>query len=61
MPALRCSVRSRDFADPNRRFQMNPQGSMDLDRDELRSIAAYVWSLSNGNFLGGGRGGRGGN
>lgn len=51
-------VRRADFADPGRRFEMNPQGGMSFDRAELRSIAAYVWSLNNGNFLGGGRGGR---
>lgn len=32
-------------------FQMNPEGGMDLDRDKIRSIAAYVWSLSNGTHL----------
>ena len=51
-------VRRKDFVDPDRPFEMNPQGGMALDRAELRSIAAYVWSLSNGDFLGGGRGGR---
>ena len=39
-------VRRRDFADPNRRFQMNPTGGMNLEWDEIRSLAAYVWSLS---------------
>ncbi len=39
-------VRRRDFADPNRRFQMNPAGGMSLEWDEMRAAAAYVWSLS---------------
>jgi mono/diheme cytochrome c family protein len=44
-------VRRRDFADPDRRFQMNPAGGMDLDGAKLNALAAYVWSLSNGDFL----------
>jgi hypothetical protein len=39
-------VRRRDFADPNRRFQMNPKGGMELDAGQLDAITAYVWSLS---------------
>jgi mono/diheme cytochrome c family protein len=44
-------VRRRDFKNPDRRFEMNPTGGMSLSWDEVRSVAAYVWSLSNGNFL----------
>ena len=44
-------VRRRDFADPDRRFQMNPQGGMALEWEELGAMAAYVWSLNNGTFL----------
>ncbi len=44
-------VRRRDFADPDRRFQMNPAGAMNLDRAQLNALTAYVWSLSNGDFL----------
>lgn len=44
-------VRRRDFVDPNRRFQMNPSGGMDLAWEDFDAIAAYVWSLSNGTFL----------
>jgi len=44
-------VRRRDFADPSRRFEMNPQGGMQLELEDVRALAAYVWSLSNGTFL----------
>ena len=44
-------VRRRDFKDPSRRFEMNPSGGMQLEWEETRSLAAYVWSLSNGTFL----------
>jgi mono/diheme cytochrome c family protein len=44
-------VRRRDFADPDRRFEMNPGGGMDLEWEEVDAVAAYVWSLSNGTFL----------
>jgi mono/diheme cytochrome c family protein len=44
-------VRRRDFKDPKRPFEMNPSGGMSLSWDEVRAVAAYVWSLSNGNFL----------
>ena len=44
-------VRRPDFADPDRRFEMNPQGGMDLEWDEIAAMAAYVWSLNNGTFL----------
>lgn len=39
-------VRRRDFADPSRRFEMNTVGGMNLEWDEVRALAAYVWSLS---------------
>jgi mono/diheme cytochrome c family protein len=39
-------VRRRDFSDTSRRFEMNPQGGMSLSWDELRAVAAYVWSLN---------------
>lgn len=41
-------VRRRDFADSSRRFEMNPAGGMQLEWDEVRALAAYVWSLQNG-------------
>ena len=44
-------VRRRDFADESRRFEMNPQGGMELEWDEIGALAAYVWSLNNGDFL----------
>lgn len=44
-------VRERDFADPNRRFEMNPSGGMLLEWEDIGALAAYVWSLSNGDFL----------
>jgi Cytochrome C oxidase, cbb3-type, subunit III len=44
-------VRRRDFADPNRRFQMNPGGGVDLTWQQYASLAAYVWTLSNGTHL----------
>jgi len=44
-------VRRRDFADPERPFEMNPAGGMQLEWEEVRALAAYVWSLSNGDFL----------
>lgn len=44
-------VRRRDFVDPNRRFQMNPKGGMELDSEQLDALTAYVWSLSNGTHL----------
>jgi len=44
-------VRRRDFKDPERPFEMNPSGGMSLSWDEVRALAAYVWTLSNGNFL----------
>ena len=40
-------VRRRDFHDPERRFQMNPSGGMEMTWDQRRSLAAYVWSLTN--------------
>lgn len=44
-------VRRRDFHDPDRRFQMNPKGGMDLEWEQMEALTAYVWSLSNGNGL----------
>jgi len=44
-------VRRRDLADPDRRFQMNPAGGMDLDYAQLNALTACVWSLNNGDFL----------
>jgi mono/diheme cytochrome c family protein len=44
-------VRRRDFAEPARPFEMNPTGGMQLEWDEVRAVAAYVWSLSDGTFL----------
>lgn len=44
-------VRRKDFADPERRFQMNPGGGMDIEFADYDALAAYVWSLSNGTFL----------
>ncbi|MGH7620656.1 MAG: c-type cytochrome [Gemmatimonadaceae bacterium] len=34
--------------DPKYRFSMNPRGGVNLTDDEIRSVAAYVWSLSHG-------------
>ena len=39
-------VRRRDFADETRRFEMNPQGGMNITWDQTRALAAYVWSLT---------------
>lgn len=44
-------VRRRDFSDPEWRFEMNPGGGLDLEWDQYRAVAAYVWSLSNGTYL----------
>lgn len=44
-------VRRRDFADPSRRFEMNPGGGLDPTWEQYASLAAYVWSLSNGTHL----------
>lgn len=44
-------VRRRDISDPEARFEMNPQGGMNLEWEEVRALAAYVWSLSNGDHL----------
>ena len=35
-------VRRRDFADETRRFEMNPQGGMNITWDQTRALAAYV-------------------
>ncbi len=50
-------VRREDFADPNRPFEMNPGGGLQLEWDQYQALAAYVWSLSNGTFLPGRGGG----
>ena len=47
-------VRRRDFADATRRFEMNPGGGLSLEWNQYASLAAYVWSLSNGTQLPGG-------
>ena len=44
-------VRRKDFSDPTRRFEMNPGGGIDLTWQQYASLAAYVWSLSNGTHL----------
>lgn len=44
-------VRRELFADPGWRFEMNPGGGQDLTWDQHASLAAYVWSLSNGSHL----------
>jgi mono/diheme cytochrome c family protein len=44
-------VRRRDFSDTTRRFEMNPGGGMHLEWNQYASLAAYVWSLSNGTHL----------
>lgn len=44
-------VRRRDFADPTRRFEMNPAGGMDLEMEQIAALTAYVWSLNSGTFL----------
>jgi len=44
-------VRRKDFADPDRRFEMNPGGGMELEWSQYDALAAYVWSLSNGTQL----------
>ena len=47
-------VRRRDFSDASRRFEMNPGGGLGLEWAQYASLAAYVWSLSNGTQLPGG-------
>lgn len=44
-------VRREEFADPERRFEMNPGGGIKLDWDQYSSLAAYVWTLSKGTHL----------
>lgn len=39
-------VERDEFADPNRRFEMNPGGGMQLEWGQYDALAAYVWSLS---------------
>lgn len=35
-----------ELKNPNYPFSMNPRGGTNLTDDEIRSVAAYVWSLS---------------
>ncbi len=44
-------VKKSELKDPERPFAMNPEGGMNLEWDEVRALAAYVWSLSNGTFI----------
>ncbi len=44
-------VRRELLSDPDWRFEMNPGGGIDLDWEQYSSLAAYVWSLSNGTQL----------
>lgn len=41
-------VRRELMSDPAWRFEMNPGGGADLAWEQYASLAAYVWSLSNG-------------
>lgn len=44
-------VRREAFSDPAWRFEMNPGGGADPTWAQYSSLAAYVWSLSNGTHL----------
>jgi len=44
-------VRRRDFASPAWRFEMNPGGGLELEWEQFASLAAYVWTRSNGTYL----------
>lgn len=44
-------VRREHLSDPSWRFEMNPGGGLDLEWEQYASLAAYVWSLSNGRHL----------
>lgn len=44
-------VRRSAMADPSWRFEMNPGGGIELAWEQYASLAAYVWSLSNGTHL----------
>jgi hypothetical protein len=35
-----------EMKDPSYPFSMNPRGGVQLSDDQIRSVAAYVWSLS---------------
>jgi len=48
-------VKREEFADANRRFEMNPGGGMGLEFDQYAALASYVWSLTNETGLPGGR------
>jgi hypothetical protein len=39
------------MSDPSWRFEMNPAGGIELSWEQYASVAAYVWSLSNGTHL----------
>ena len=47
-------VRRELMSDDGWRFEMNPGGGLDLEWEQYASLAAYVWSLSNGTHLPGG-------
>lgn len=38
-------VRRKDFSSPDLRFEMNPQGGMELEWGEIDALAAFVWTL----------------
>ena len=44
-------VRREQLSDPAWRFEMNPGGGADPSWEQYSSLAAYVWSLSNGTHL----------
>jgi mono/diheme cytochrome c family protein len=44
-------VRRATMSDPSWRFEMNPAGGIELSWEQYASVAAYVWSLSNGTHL----------
>ena len=41
-------VRRELFSTPDWRFEMNPAGGLRLEWSQYASLAAYVWTLSNG-------------
>lgn len=46
-------VRRELLSEPSWRFEMHPGGGIDLSPDQYVSLAAYVWTLSNGTGLSG--------
>jgi mono/diheme cytochrome c family protein len=44
-------VRREAMSDPGWRFEMNPGGGADPTWEQYSSLAAYVWSRSNGTYL----------